>query len=96
MSPFDLARNWDGQHARPQRLRLATVACALLTPQMSVLQAYQWWLADMYLNNPMALPINSNPGMVFPPALARTAEERARFAARMVLSAVRYQEILDK
>ncbi|KAK3925823.1 Choline O-acetyltransferase [Frankliniella fusca] len=59
--------------------------------------AYEWWLADMYLNNPLPLPINSNPGMVFPPAVARTAEERARFTARMVLSAVRYQtDVLDK
>lgn len=51
----------------------------------------------MYLNNPLPLPINSNPGMVFPPAVARSAEERARFAARMVLCAVRYQtDVLDK
>ncbi|OON14000.1 hypothetical protein X801_10208, partial [Opisthorchis viverrini] len=25
-----------------------------------------WWLDDMYLMNPLPLPINSSPGMVFP------------------------------
>lgn len=30
-------------------------------------KAYHWWLDDMYLTNDIALPVNSNPGMVFPP-----------------------------
>ena len=28
--------------------------------------AYRWWLEDMYLNNMIPLPVNSNPGWVFP------------------------------
>jgi hypothetical protein len=28
--------------------------------------AYDWWLDDMYMLNRLPLPINSNPGMVFP------------------------------
>lgn len=28
--------------------------------------AYDWWLDDMYMLNRLSLPINSNPGMVFP------------------------------
>nr|CAG4651741.1 EOG090X04D9 [Triops cancriformis] len=29
-------------------------------------RAYDWWMDDMYLKNPIPLPVNSNPGMVFP------------------------------
>ena len=28
--------------------------------------AYRWWLEDMYLDNMLPLPVNSNPGWVFP------------------------------
>ena len=34
---------------------------------MNVIKAYDWWLNDMYMDNPIPLPVNSNPGMVFPP-----------------------------
>jgi choline O-acetyltransferase len=30
------------------------------------LKAVDWWLEDMYLANPLALPINSNPAFVLP------------------------------
>ncbi len=30
------------------------------------LQAVDWWLEDMYLANPLPLPINSNPAFVLP------------------------------
>lgn len=33
---------------------------------LNLLKAYDWWLDDMYMDNPIALPVNSNPGMVFP------------------------------
>lgn len=29
-------------------------------------QVYDYWLNDMYLNNRLALPVNSSPAMVFP------------------------------
>lgn len=34
---------------------------------LDTLKAYDWWLNDMYMDNPIPLPVNSNPGMVFPP-----------------------------
>ncbi|XP_065216722.1 choline O-acetyltransferase-like isoform X1 [Planococcus citri] len=61
--------------------------------------AYDWWLDDMYLNNQIALPINSNPGMVFP--LRPNADvfgplQMAQYAARMVTSAMSFKQKLDK
>jgi hypothetical protein len=32
----------------------------------SCIQAVDWWLEDMYLANPLPLPINSNPAFVLP------------------------------
>ncbi len=29
-------------------------------------KAVDWWLEDMYLANPLSLPINSNPAFVLP------------------------------
>jgi len=31
-----------------------------------ILQVYRFWMEDMYMKVKLALPINSNPGMVFP------------------------------
>lgn len=31
-----------------------------------LLQVYDYWLNDMYLNNRLALPVNSSPAIVFP------------------------------
>lgn len=31
-----------------------------------LLQVFDYWLNDMYLNNRVALPVNSSPVMVFP------------------------------
>lgn len=33
---------------------------------VSLCQVYDYWLNDMYLNNRLALPVNSSPVMVFP------------------------------
>jgi len=38
----------------------AGVVCAIH------LQVYWFWLDDMYMKVKLALPVNSNPGMVFP------------------------------
>ena len=32
----------------------------------SFFKAVDWWLEDMYLANPLPLPINSNPAFVLP------------------------------
>lgn len=49
----------------------------------------------MYMDNPMPLPINSNPGMVLPPQKFTTVHDLARFAARIVDAIVEHKELLD-
>jgi choline O-acetyltransferase len=63
---------------------------------ISMLQAYTWWLNDMYLNNPLPLPINSNPGMVFPPRSFRSPHDMARFAARIMAGIFSHKDIMDR
>lgn len=50
----------------------------------------------MYLKNAAALPINSNPGMVFPLRNISSPLEMAKFAARIVNSALAYKEMIDE
>lgn len=59
-------------------------------------QAYKYWLNDMYLDNPAALPINSNPGMVFPPRKFTTVLDLARFVARLLDASLTHKALLDR
>lgn len=59
-------------------------------------QAYEYWLNDMYLNYREPLPINSNPGMVFPPRKFTTILDVARFTARLIDAALDHKEILNE
>jgi len=59
--------------------------------------AYRWWLDDMYLNNDIALPVNSNPGMVFP--IQPLAANRQTFLCPVVafISAILdYKDRIDR
>nr|CAD7586456.1 unnamed protein product [Timema genevievae] len=58
--------------------------------------SYQWWLHDMYLNIQLPLPINSNPGYVLPTRHFRSAQDMARFAARMVGGVLKHKDVLDR
>nr|XP_008201281.1 PREDICTED: choline O-acetyltransferase [Tribolium castaneum] len=58
--------------------------------------AYDYWLDDMYLKNPSSLPVNSNPGMVFPPRKFTTILDVARFTARLLDAALDHKTYLDK
>lgn len=49
----------------------------------------------MYMDVRLALPINSNPGMVFPPQRFATVHDVARFAARILDGILVHQEMLD-
>lgn len=49
----------------------------------------------MYLKNPAPLPVNSNPGMVFPPRKFTTVLDVARFAARLLDAMLNFKSILD-
>ncbi|CAH8602295.1 unnamed protein product [Dicrocoelium dendriticum] len=54
-----------------------------------------WWLDDMYLCNPLPLPVNSNPGMVFPRHTFISARQQLRFAAQLISGILDYKTILD-
>lgn len=49
----------------------------------------------MYLTNRIALPVNSNPGMVFPIRKFITILDVARFTARLIDAALDYKHMLD-
>nr|QQY02527.1 choline O-acetyltransferase [Cryptocotyle lingua] len=54
-----------------------------------------WWLDDMYLSNPLPLPVNSSPGMVFPPLSFTSSRQQLRFAAQLISGILDYKTILD-
>jgi choline O-acetyltransferase len=59
------------------------------------LKAYDWWLDDMYMKNKLPLPINSNPGMVFPKQNFKDEDTRLRFVARFISGIMDYKLIID-
>lgn len=71
----------------------------LLFPQIPdafIVQAYDYWLNDMYMDVRLPLPINSNPGMVMPPRKFTTVHHLARFASQIIDNIMQYKEIIDK
>ncbi|CAG7785167.1 unnamed protein product [Allacma fusca] len=58
--------------------------------------AYDWWMNDMYLNNPLCLPINSNPGGVLPPQKFNTMEDQLDFASKLTTFMLDFKDILDR
>ncbi|CAJ1067374.1 choline O-acetyltransferase [Xyrichtys novacula] len=56
---------------------------------------YEYWLNDMYLNNRLALPINSSPVMVFPQQNFKAPIDSLRFAAHLISGVLEYKTLLD-
>lgn len=56
---------------------------------------YDYWLNDMYLNNRLALPINSSPAMVFPQQNFKAPVDSLRFAAHLISGVLEYKTLLD-
>uniref|UniRef100_A0A3Q3IQY4 Choline O-acetyltransferase n=1 Tax=Monopterus albus TaxID=43700 RepID=A0A3Q3IQY4_MONAL len=56
---------------------------------------YDYWLNDMYLNNRLALPVNSSPAMVFPQQNFRAPIDALRFAAHLISGVLEYKTLLD-
>uniref|UniRef100_A0A3Q1FG00 Choline O-acetyltransferase n=1 Tax=Acanthochromis polyacanthus TaxID=80966 RepID=A0A3Q1FG00_9TELE len=56
---------------------------------------YNYWLNDMYLNNRLALPVNSSPAMVFPKQNFRAPIDSLRFAAHLISGVLEYKTLLD-
>jgi len=58
--------------------------------------AYDYWLNDMYLNQRLPLPVNSNPGMVFPRKKFNNVTQMLSFTSRLVVGFLKYKIRLDK
>ncbi|KAM7370669.1 hypothetical protein PAMP_010196 [Pampus punctatissimus] len=56
---------------------------------------YDFWLEDMYLNNRLALPVNSSPVMVFPKQAFKDHKDALRFAARLIKGVLEYKAVID-
>ncbi|XP_034564347.1 choline O-acetyltransferase-like [Notolabrus celidotus] len=56
---------------------------------------YEYWLEDMYLNNRLALPVNSSPVMVFPKQTFRDQKDALRFSARLIRGVLAYKALID-
>ncbi|CAL8304259.1 unnamed protein product [Lota lota] len=56
---------------------------------------YDFWLQDMYLTNRVALPVNSNPAMVFPKQAFRDRKDALRFAAHLITGVLEYKSLID-
>ncbi|KAL6094877.1 chat [Pungitius sinensis] len=56
---------------------------------------YDYWLDDMYLNNRLALPVNSSPVMVFPKKTFRDDKDALRFAAGLIGGVLEYAALID-
>ncbi|RNA01379.1 choline O-acetyltransferase [Brachionus plicatilis] len=57
---------------------------------------YDWWLEDMYLFNKLPLPINSNPGMIFPKENFNDEDDQLKFAARLISGIMDYKFVIDQ
>eukprot|EP00061_Rhincodon_typus_P016546 g44816.t1 len=49
----------------------------------------------MYLRNPVALTVNSSPGMVFPRQIFHDQNDQLRFAARLIAGILDYKVVID-
>ncbi|TRY56784.1 hypothetical protein DNTS_035603 [Danionella cerebrum] len=56
---------------------------------------YDYWLEDMYLNNRLALPVNSSPVMVFPKQNFRCQSDTLRYAADLISGVLEYKSLID-
>uniref|UniRef100_A0A665WUN5 Choline O-acetyltransferase n=1 Tax=Echeneis naucrates TaxID=173247 RepID=A0A665WUN5_ECHNA len=57
---------------------------------------YDYWLEDMYLNNRLALPVNSSPVMVFPKQTFRDQRDALRFAAQIIRGVLEYKRLIEE
>ncbi|XP_067130228.1 uncharacterized protein [Centruroides vittatus] len=55
----------------------------------------EFWLDDMYLKNPLPLPINSNPFFLLPKQEFKSDEERFRFIAKFILFSLTFKQRVD-
>nr|XP_023402935.1 choline O-acetyltransferase isoform X1 [Loxodonta africana] len=55
----------------------------------------EYWLNDMYLNNRLALPVNSSPALIFARQHFQDTNDQLRFAANLISGVLSYKALLD-
>ncbi|XP_047410512.1 choline O-acetyltransferase isoform X3 [Sciurus carolinensis] len=55
----------------------------------------EFWLNDMYLNNRLALPVNSSPAVIFAQQHFQDTNDQLRFAASLISGVLSYKTLLD-
>ncbi|XP_045051850.1 choline O-acetyltransferase [Desmodus rotundus] len=55
----------------------------------------EYWLNDMYLNNRLALPVNSSPAVIFSRQHFQDTNDQLRFAANLISGVLNYKALLD-
>ena len=85
---FDQEENWVQIFSKPNST--GTICRAFL-----YLQVYQWWLEDMYLNNMLPLPVNSNPGWVFPKQKFESVEGMLAYMTKLILGLCNFKQNLE-
>uniref|UniRef100_A0A8C2UHR0 Choline O-acetyltransferase n=1 Tax=Chinchilla lanigera TaxID=34839 RepID=A0A8C2UHR0_CHILA len=55
----------------------------------------EYWLNDMYLNNRLALPVNSSPAIIFARQPFQDTSDQLRFAASLISGVLSYKALLD-
>ncbi|KAM6951280.1 choline O-acetyltransferase b [Aplochiton taeniatus] len=56
---------------------------------------YDYWLEEMYLNNRLALPINSSPVMVFSKQIFRDRMDSLSYSAHLITGVLKYKALLN-
>ncbi|KAK2098288.1 hypothetical protein P7K49_023739 [Saguinus oedipus] len=56
----------------------------------------EYWLNDMYLNNRLALPVNSSPAVIFARQHFPGTDDQLRFAASLISGVLSYKALLDR
>uniref|UniRef100_A0A8C9LD43 Choline O-acetyltransferase n=1 Tax=Pavo cristatus TaxID=9049 RepID=A0A8C9LD43_PAVCR len=56
---------------------------------------FNYWLDDMYLNNRLALPVNSSPAIIFARQNFKDVNDQLRFAANLISGVQDYKALLD-
>ncbi|NWU04338.1 CLAT acetyltransferase, partial [Urocynchramus pylzowi] len=56
---------------------------------------FNYWLDDMYLNNRLALPVNSSPAIIFARQNFKDTNDQLRFAANLISGVQDYKALLD-
>ncbi|XP_029466559.1 choline O-acetyltransferase [Rhinatrema bivittatum] len=56
---------------------------------------HTYWLDDMYLNNRLALPVNSSPAVIFARQNFQDVNDQLRFTANLISGVLDYKVLLD-